>query len=102
MLFGIGERKIAAHQQQNAHYRHFAQLTRVIANGSPAQPAECEHENARNQEADRTHKRRRNLFYGDVDAEISRSPEEIDEAEGERYRQTTWTLRWHGSDEETG
>ena len=63
-----------------------------VTNPASAQPAKREHKNARDHEADAAHQRRGNLLDRDVDAEIGRSPEEIDQREGEDHGKAVLAL----------
>ena len=92
MLLRIGEREVAAHEQQHAYHCHLSQLVRRVENLAAPQPAEGEHEDACDQEAYAAHQGGRNVLDRDVNAEIGRSPEEIDQREGKDHGKAVLAL----------
>ena len=92
MLLRIGERKVAAHEQQHAYHCHLSQLGRLVENSAAPQSTKRKHEDACDQEAYAAHQGRRNVLDRNVNAEIRRSPEEIDQTEGEDHGKAVLAL----------
>ena len=90
--FRVGEREIAAHEQKHTDNGHLTQLPQVVTDVASAQSAERQHENAGNKEANAAHQRRRNALDGNVNGQVGRTPEEIDQAEGEDHAETKLAL----------
>ena len=89
-LLRVRKREIAAHQKQNADNREMAELACRKTNAASGQRAVGEHHHARNQEARGAHHARRNLLYRDADAQISRAPEDVDQAKGKNNLPSVW------------
>ena len=103
MLFREGQREVAAHQEKNANGRHLGELLGGVEDAASAEREEGEHQAASDQEAGATHEGGRNLFDGDGDAEVGRSPEEINQTEGENHPPPMLALRFcHGVPELIG
>src|ERR1035437_783155 len=93
----VGKREVAAHQKQNADRRQMAKLSRRKSNAASGQRTVSEHNRARDQKTRRAHNGRRNMLHCDADAEISRSPEDIDQPEGNNDLPSTRGRSAHGS-----
>ena len=91
MPFRIGEREIAAHQQQHADGGHLSYLARSIQNFASGGRVDDE-QDARNQKADAAHQRGGDFLHRNIDREVGGSPEEINEAEGEIDHPPAWAL----------
>ena len=68
---GIGEREIAAHQQEDADDRHVKKFARRMEDAASGERAPGEHHDARDCKASGAHQGGRNVLDGDADAEIS-------------------------------
>src|SRR5690348_3496153 len=90
---GIGEREVAAHQQKQSDNRKMRKLGAVVADAAPSDRTVSQHEYAGGGEAGGAHQCRRNVFDGDANAEVSRSPEKVHQPEGEDDTPPVLTLR---------
>src|ERR1700691_2017205 len=84
MSFRVSQREIAAHEKQEADYGHLSQLAQVVADLSSTPTAKRQHEDSRNGKANAAHERGRDLLDCNVDGQVGRAPEEIDQAEGQK------------------
>ena len=97
IFFRVRKRQVAAHQQQHTYDRRLEKSRGRVENLSATQRTEREHEYARDEKAYAAHQRWGNLLDRDIDAEIGRSPEEIDQREGHDYCEAVLALgvcRW--------
>ena len=93
----VGKREVAAHQKQNADRRQMAKLSRRKSNAASGERTVSEHDRARDQKTRGAHNGRRNMLHCDADAEISRTPEDIDEPEGNNDLPSAGGHSTHGS-----
>src|SRR5579864_9665485 len=97
MALGKRQRAVSSHQKQQAHKREMQVLSGAVANRLPADHAICQHDRARDREPHATHQWGRDLFDGNVDAEIRRSPKQIHQPKIEGQHETGWRSRRHAS-----
>src|ERR1039458_8009116 len=74
-----------------------AKLSRRKSNAASGQRTVSEHNRARDQKTRRAHNGRRNMLHCDADAEISRTPEDIDQPEGNNDLPSARGRSAHGS-----
>src|SRR6266700_1191601 len=94
----IRKREIAAHQQQNSDNCQLQQFTRTVTNVFPTRKAVAQHDDTGNREPRGAHQSRRNVLNCNVNGEIGRAPENIDQAKVEAQHESRWPRRRHKED----
>src|SRR3984885_645914 len=88
----VGESKIAAHQQQNAHHADQGNLPWRIPDPASNQGTNSQHDDAGNRKPYSAHERRRNRLHRDVDSQVGGSPKYIDQPERKNDLPSIWLL----------
>ena len=87
----VGEREIATHQEQDADHRHVEQFARRMEDATSGQSAPAKHHHACDCEASGAHQCGRDVFDGNADAKVGRTPENVDQREGNHDHPPAWT-----------